>query len=245
MRNFGGLPNSRDPIKPRFHIEAVQDEAASTASGRPMFRDQERVEIVIPGNPHSRPVCIVNDEHRMRWPAEYAAFKAGITMAVDGTPIEQWPLMSRAMVKTLKFLEIHTVEQCAKLDDQALQRIGLGAREIKNAAIAYLDEAEGMKLTTQLSHAIEQKDAELAALRAQVKELGEASERMERQLRSLHERPMPADTFIPTLPEPPAPQPPAFGTSALDGFQAPRRRGRPPQSVLDAMQREAAEAAST
>lgn len=225
------MPSSRTEPIPRFHIEPVQDEGASAAAGHPVFRDEERVEIILPGNPFTRPVKIVTDEHRQRWPREYAAFKAGTTMAQDGTPLEQWPMMTPAMVKQLKFLEIHTVEQCAALDDNALGRIPIGGRQIKNAAIAYLDDAASQKMTTELSRAMEIRDAENATLRGQVEQLGSLLEGLQREIQLLRQAPSAADTFMPGVPGF-TPVQPLMSTptpvSPLAGFQEPKRRGRPP-----------------
>ncbi len=77
---------------PRFFIETMRDENASRQNGREMFRDEERVEIVMPGNPYTRPVMRVTDEHRQIWPKQYEAFKAGQEIAIDGTPLEAWAL---------------------------------------------------------------------------------------------------------------------------------------------------------
>jgi len=76
---------------PRFFIEAVEDQLASSHAGRRIFRDEERVEIIMPGNPYARPVQRVTDAHRRQWPKEYEAFKAGQELAPEGTPLEEWP----------------------------------------------------------------------------------------------------------------------------------------------------------
>jgi hypothetical protein len=218
------MPNSRGEVIPRFHLMPVHDEGASATAGHPIFRDKEFVEIIIPGNNLTRPVHEVNDNHRQRWPSQYAAFKAGHTMSLDGTPLEQWAMMTPAMVKTLKHLEIHTVEQCAKLDDLGIQRVGLGGRNIRNAAIAYLDDAEAMKLTTALSREAELRDAENATLRGQVAQLGELLGRLQAEMQSMRQAPSAADVFIPASQMASIVAAPA--ASALSGFQEPKRRAR-------------------
>lgn len=206
-------------LRPRFYIETVRDESGT-------FRDEERVEIVIPGNQFTRPVKIVTDEHRQRWPAEYAAFKNQTTVATTGFPIEHWPALSRAQVQMLKYHEVHTVEDCARLDDQALQRIGMGARSIKNAAAAYLDDAVGAKLTSDLARANELKDSQIAALTDQVKQLGEMMERMQRDLLARAQVPSAVDTFVPGMPGFSTPVPAPEPVSPLAAFVEPKRRQR-------------------
>src|SRR4029077_1175917 len=101
-------PSTRDSVQPRFHIEPVVDEIASADQGRPIFRNEERVQFIMPGSPN-QPVFRVSDEHRQRWAEQYAAFKRGEEMAVDGTPLEQWPILTRGQVLELKAIGIYTV----------------------------------------------------------------------------------------------------------------------------------------
>src|SRR6266567_5625168 len=99
-RTNGAPQAGRDSTIPRFHIEAIDDPAASAAAGRPIFRPQERVQLINPGNTNS-PVEIVNDGHRERWPEHYARFKAGEEFSAEGTPLEQWPFLRKVNVLEL------------------------------------------------------------------------------------------------------------------------------------------------
>src|SRR5882672_1558091 len=89
-------------VMPRFFIDSVEDHVASAREGRPIFRDEERVEIILPGNPQTRPVQIVNETHKQKWPDQYKAFKAGHEVALDGCPLEEWPRLKRSQVLELK-----------------------------------------------------------------------------------------------------------------------------------------------
>src|ERR1700678_3614631 len=107
-RPKGGAPSSSFP---RFHMEAIEDPIASAAAGRPIYREEERVEIIMPGNPNA-PVFRVTDDHRAEWPDYYERFRKGLDFAVSGTPLEQWPVLGRKHVLELKAMDLHTVEQC-------------------------------------------------------------------------------------------------------------------------------------
>jgi hypothetical protein len=156
---------------PRFFIESVQDAAASVQAGRPIFRDEERVEIIMPGNPYTRPVQRVSDEHREKWAKQYAAFKAGLTFSADGTPLEEWPRLRRSQVMELKALGFVTVEQVAKMDDHAIQRVGMGGRQLCDLAKAFLDDAARAATVERLADENTRKEAEVEELRRQVAEL--------------------------------------------------------------------------
>ena len=52
-------------------MDTVKDEVASRNAGREIYREIERVRIIIPGAVASIVVKNVDDTHRERWPAEY------------------------------------------------------------------------------------------------------------------------------------------------------------------------------
>jgi hypothetical protein len=60
-----------------------------------------------------------------------------------GTPLKQWPAMSRAMAKDFAAVNVHTVEQLANLSDTAKQAFGMGALEWSRKAQAMLASASG------------------------------------------------------------------------------------------------------
>jgi hypothetical protein len=170
---------------PRFFVESVEDKAASVNAGRPIFHDEERIEIIMPGNPYTRPVQRVTDEHRQKWPKEYQAFKAGLELAADGTPLEEWPRLKRSQVLELKALGFQTVEHVASMDDQAVQRVGIGGRQLRELAKAFLDDAARAAEVERLADANAKKDVELDALRRQVTELGRALEGVHADLQAV------------------------------------------------------------
>lgn len=217
-------------VIPMFFIESVPDEVASASAGRPIFRDEERVEIIFPGNPHTRPVKIVTDEERMKWPDQYKAFKAGQEQALDGTPIEEWPRLKKSQVYELKALGFLTIESIAAMSDLACQRIGLGGTQLKALAAAFLDDAERLKLNEQQNAVINRQDAELAALKNQVAQLSAMLTPMHAELQALKNQPHPIASMIPGMNDPmeqakagfvPPQGPPA--TSSLADL-APRKR---------------------
>lgn len=235
-RTHESLPNLRgDSTRPRFHIAPIQDEALTAREGRPMFRDEERVQYLMPGS-FNQPVFRVTQEHKDRWPREYAAFKAGHTISHAGTPLEVWPLMTPGRIAELKALEIHTVEQAASLNDAVLNKIGIGGQGLKRAAMAYLDDAEAMKMTTELTRLNELLESRNAELQSKLDAQAAAIERLQSQMLQRMDAPSTDQTFVPGHHDPVeiarqgGAQPPR-AASAMDSFEAPaRRRGRPPNN---------------
>ena len=126
---------------PEFFTEAVKLEFKSQQEGRPIYEEREFVRILMPGDRLSAPVEPVNDDHKARWPKEYAAFKAGIEAPIEGIPLKQWPQVNTSRVKELAHFNIHTVEQMASVSDAHIQNLGMGARELRERAKLFLEVA--------------------------------------------------------------------------------------------------------
>lgn len=214
---------------PRFFIDSVQDMVASENEGRPIYRDEERVEIFMPGNPYTRPVERVSNEHKQRWPKEYAAFKDGIEMSPDGTPLEEWSILKRSQILELKGLGFKTVEHIRDMDDHAIQRIPMYGRRLRELAEVFLDDASRIAMTNKLSAENDKKDAEIAALRHQVEEMGKLTHQVHSEMQAMKNAPSVIATNIPGMSDPVevAKSAPAVATSSLDSIGT-RRGGRPP-----------------
>lgn len=216
---------------PRFKMVEIQDHVATASAGRPIFKQEERVEIIMPGNPYTRPVRRVTDEDKQRWAQEYEAFIKGQNIALNGTPLEEWPILNRAMIAELKALEIHTVEQLSELSDLAIQRVGMGGRALRDRAKAYMDDAVAVALQQQTDAENAKLRSEMEAMKMQNNALQETMERMSTQLLQLQNMAPAAQTYIPGMHDPMeqmkqgAPAEP-IAESALASLDRPRR-GRP------------------
>jgi hypothetical protein len=187
---------------PRFFLDEVLDGLASEREGRPIYLEVERIELNYPGNPYTKPVMAVTDEHRQRWPEEYDAFKSGQEVAVNGTPLEQWPVLKRSMVLELKALGFHTVEQIRDMNDHAVQRIPMYGRKMKELAAAYLDDAVAAAALSKAQVDIDRRDAQIAALRLQVENLTSQMAEMFGQLQDRLNAPDPIAAVIPATLDP-------------------------------------------
>lgn len=228
-RTNGAAPGEAT-VYPRFFMDAVQDIIASEQQGRPIFREEERVEIIMAGNPYSKPVHRVTQEHKDRWPKEYDAFRKGEEIAVHGTPLEQWSILKRSQVLELKALGFVTVDQLAEMNDHAMQRIPMYGRRLKELAGAFIDDARAMAVVTAATADSDRKDAELAALRLQVENMTSQMQTMFTQLQDRLNAPHPLATAIPGMSDPMEavrmgqPQPGPAQSSFADLPAAPKRR---------------------
>lgn len=232
-RTYSFAPGD-DRILPRFFVESIQDPLASEREGRPIFRDQERVELLSPGNTLNIPVEIVNDAHRERWPKQYQAFKQGIEMSGDGTPLEQWPILKRSQVLELKALNFFTVEDIAKMNDHATQRMMAGQR-LRTLAKAFLDDAVASAELSKATADRERQASEINELKSKVEQLTNLLNQTHFEMQAMKNAPSPLATMIPGMHDPvelAKQAPDASGPSALDSLpDAPRRKRRSDAAV--------------
>jgi hypothetical protein len=246
-RSLDGASNDKHRCVPRFFLQTVDDVVASQREGRPIFRERELVQISVPGDQFSSPTERVNDVHKQRWPAEYKAFKEGLEPAVDGFPLEQWPMLKKPQVLELKALGIHTVEQCAVLDDRVLQRLRVGGMRLREMAKAYLDDTFAQ---TELNKRMAENEAlhsRCANSEAKVEELAALVNSLHSQLQALRDQPSELQRYVPADLDPiermkrNAPRDEGE-PSSLDGLAVMKRRGRPTNAEIAA--REAPHGAS-
>jgi len=57
---------------------------------------------------------------------------------LDGTPIARWPLLSPAQIANILSARVMTVEDLAAANEETMDRIGMGSRDLKRLAQDYL-----------------------------------------------------------------------------------------------------------
>ena len=167
-------------LRADFFMDTVKDEFASHQAGRDIFREVERVRIIIPGAVATINVKNVDDQVRERWREAYVAWKAGQAAPVAGLHLEEWPVLNRAQVAELRHREIRTVEELARLSDVHVQGLGMGGMALRERARAYLDDAAHEALLTKLSKENDVLVTRLTTLERHNQALGERILELER-----------------------------------------------------------------
>ncbi len=168
-------------IYPKFYTRAVQNQRASLEEGRPIYDEVEWVDIIIAGDRNNKPSRKVSDQDRSRWPAEYRRFKEGKEEAAQGTPLEKWPALTITQVEELKHFNLRSVEDLINVPDDALSRLGMGARELQKKAKAFIEYSKD-------SGVIQRYVDENEKLKTQVSGLSEKLDTLTEQIKVLAER---------------------------------------------------------
>ena len=171
---------------PQFFKMQERDEARTAALGTVKYLEIEMVRIFIPGDKHNVVERRVNDDIRARYPKQYDAWKKTEELAPDGTLIDNWPLLSRAQVFELKAANIFTLEQLGDVSDNALGNIGIGARQLRAHARAYLEAAQTGKVSSTIISENQALKDQVAML---VTQIGDLSKRLELSLARSGDRP--------------------------------------------------------
>jgi hypothetical protein len=148
----------------QFYKKSVKQDIASDEAGRPIFKEFDFVRIMIPGDNLTEIDTYAQESHKQRFPRQWAHYQNQVANHEDiiGTPLEQWPQVTRSQADELRGLKFHTVEAIADCSDQQLQRIGMVAGmspyNFRLKAKAFLNLAND-------SADVAQREAELQSLR--------------------------------------------------------------------------------
>ena len=156
--------NADSRLAVQFYKKIVKQDIASAEAGRPIFKEFDFVRIMIPGDNLTEIDTYAQESHKARFPRQWAHYQNQVANHQDiiGTPLEQWPQVTRSQADELRGLKFHTVESIADCSDQQLQRIGMVAgmspHNFRLKAKAFLNLAND-------SAEVAQREAELQALR--------------------------------------------------------------------------------
>ncbi len=152
-----------------FTMEAINQTFESEKQGRPIFKDEPHVRILFAGDKTKVVFRPVTEEDKRRFASQWQAFERQEVQVQNGTPITEWPPLTKSEAMELKGMNIHTVEALAALPDTALN--WMGGRERRNQAQAYLAASKDTAVITKMTSELEKRDADIAALREQIAEL--------------------------------------------------------------------------
>jgi hypothetical protein len=163
-----------------FAMHAVQNGFQTEQQGRPIFDDVPHVRIHVPGDKTSVVERPVIEEDKMRFPRQWEKFQKNMSQAPEGTPLEQWPLLTIGQVMEFKALNVFTVEQLAGMADVQAQRF-MGGHEMRRKAVAFLASAKNTAEAQRLATANAELEQRLDAKDEIIRQMGARLEALEQK----------------------------------------------------------------
>ena len=117
-------------LQVRFYKRPVHQEHESLVAGRPIFKEFDFVHICVAGDTLTEIDTYALANHKQRFPIQWANYQNRLGAndeEVVGTPVSEWPIVSKSQAEELRALKFHTVESIAGASDQQLQRMGMAA----------------------------------------------------------------------------------------------------------------------
>lgn len=172
-----------------FETRAIEDRQASMASDIIRYKDVDFVVITPVGGKdvvekiasewladirNKSHVGLYDREWSERFSRMYELYKQDKEMPIDGTPLRMCLMFSPAEIKACESVNIRTLEDAAAMNEEAVGRVGMGARSIKDKANAAISQSQGTGKIAQ----------EIAALKVDNERL---SKQLEEAIRRLNE----------------------------------------------------------
>ena len=164
-------PIQEDRVFVEFYTDAVELKYRSEEEGRPIYEDKPHLRITIPGDANNQIERLATEQDKQKYPKAWMRFIQNEKESQVGTPLEQWPQISRSQLKEAKYFEVHTVEQMAQLSDTHITRLGMGFGDLRTKAQAYLKAASGTAESTKDAAEKERMQREIDDLKLQISEL--------------------------------------------------------------------------
>jgi hypothetical protein len=156
-------------LQVRFYKKSVQQEQESIDAGRPIYKDFDFVHICVAGDTLTEIDTYALNSHKQRFPIQWANYmnrQGAHDEEVVGTPLAEWPLVSKSQAEELRAMKFQTVESIANASDQQLQRMGMAAGmspyAFRDKAKAFLNLATTAAETDKREHEINALKEELA-----------------------------------------------------------------------------------
>lgn len=181
----------------RFETRPVEDRAASIDAGRKVYKDIDWV-IVTPAGGKD-----VREDHAEAWLAKiegqsqlgmydyewakdfrkmYEMYKDGKELPENGTPLRMCTtLFSPAEIQNCLAINVRTLEELASANEEALSRIGMGARALKTRAVEAMKTGEGKESAMK----VEALEIQLAELKQRNADLMNVVQDMKEQMAAM------------------------------------------------------------
>ena len=160
--------NADSRLQVRFYKRPVQQEQESLEAGRPIYKEFDFVHICVAGDTLTEIDTYVIPSHKTRFPIQWANYmnrQGANEPEVVGTPVAEWPLVSKSQAEELRAMKFHTVESIAGASDQQLQRMGMAAGM---SPYAFRDKAKSFLSLATSSAETDKREQEINSLKEEL-----------------------------------------------------------------------------
>jgi len=161
--------NADSRLQVKFYKRPVQQEQETLEAGRPIYKEFDFVHICVAGDTLTEIDTYALNSHKLRFPIQWARYQNRIgseEQDIVGTPVAEWPLVSKSQAEELRAMKFYTVESIANASDQQLQRMGMAAGmspyAFRDKAKSFLNLASTSAETDKRTQEIDQLRQELA-----------------------------------------------------------------------------------
>jgi hypothetical protein len=160
--------NADSRLQVRFYKRAIKQEQESLDAGRPIYKEFDFVHICVAGDSLTEIDTYALANHKVRFPIQWAHYQNRVgadDQEVVGTPVSEWPIVSKSQAEELRALKFHTVESIAGASDAHLQRMGMAAGM---SPYAFRDKAKAfLNLATNAAET-DKRETEINALKEEL-----------------------------------------------------------------------------
>ena len=150
----------------KFFLRERENKEETLKQGRPIFKEVEYVEIRVAGKRDAQACRPATWADKSRFPRHYEAFQKRTELPEEGTPLSQWPQISRSQVEEFAYMHIKTVEQLVYMADSNCHKIH-GGLLLKNRAAQFLEASEATALIAEkaeLQKRLDDMEAKMASI---------------------------------------------------------------------------------
>ena len=160
--------NADNRLQVRFYKRPIHQEQESIDAGRPIYKEFDFVHICVAGDTLTEIDTYVLNSHKQRFPQQWANYQNRLGAndeQVIGTPVAEWPLVSKSQAEELRAMKFHTVESIAGASDQQLQRMGMAAGM---SPYAFRDKAKAFLNLAMSAAETDKRESEINALKQEL-----------------------------------------------------------------------------
>jgi len=204
IRQYVPADDSKDVIV-TFEIvnefKPAKSRIASEVAGKPVeiYEDVVFIRKNVRGNNTLEVHRPVRDEDKREFPFSWQEFQKGEKAAARGTPLNKLVGMHPSILRQYHALNVFTIEDLALVSDIGLQNLGTGSRELRRAAIEWVERMQPVAAAAsdpQLLDLVARMDAKLDSQQATIDRLMEENAK----LKTVKKKPGPKKKAVP-LPE--------------------------------------------